>query len=233
MRSYILFIFIMLSMSVPSFGQWFAPVPNPYAAANAAAYQYFANQDYSAMWENFYANPNASNVDVSQCFGIQDYSAVWKNFYAKQEREKQEIKDFWDRFEHYQKAYKKFCKTNKKADGSDYSWDEWLIMNGIVPSTSNNMGGTYYDNSGCYGTPANNNGHGAGSSAQTGSGSRWHTCPLCKGSGMIVRGSHVATYGHDYKVYCSECNRYYSSSTGHSHVTCIQCHGSGGWSSTY
>lgn len=66
------------------------------------------------MWENFYANPNASNVDVSQCFGIQDYSAVWKNFYAKQEREKQEIKDFWDRFEHYQKAYKKFCKTNKR-----------------------------------------------------------------------------------------------------------------------
>ena len=222
----------MFSMFTPSFGQWFTPLPNPYAAANAAAAAYFSNQDSSAMWENFYANKGVRDAVVVNSMP-QDYSAMWENFYAKKEREAQEIKDFWDRFEHYQKAYKKFCKTNKKADGSDYSWDEWLIMNGIVPSTSNNMGGTYYDNSGCYGTPANNNGHGAGSSAQTGSGSRWHTCPLCKGSGMIVRDSHVATYGHDYKVYCSECNRYYSSSTGHSHVTCIQCHGSGGWSSTY
>ena len=55
-----------------------------------------------------------------------------------------------------------------------------------------------------------------------------HTCPLCKGSGRISHDSYPATYGtQDYKVYCNECKRNYMKSTGHSHVTCSQCHGKG------
>ena len=54
-----------------------------------------------------------------------------------------------------------------------------------------------------------------------------HTCPLCKGTGKIIRDFHSATYGLDSKVYCNECKSYYMKSTGHRHITCTQCHGKG------
>ena len=54
-----------------------------------------------------------------------------------------------------------------------------------------------------------------------------HTCPLCHGRGTIVRTSTIATYGKDTQRYCSTCGRNYWTSSGHSHVTCSQCHGKG------
>lgn len=53
------------------------------------------------------------------------------------------------------------------------------------------------------------------------------TCPLCHGKKRIVRESGVATYGNNSKVRCSECGGYFWRSTGHSHITCTQCHGKG------
>ena len=54
-----------------------------------------------------------------------------------------------------------------------------------------------------------------------------HECSLCNGSGMIIRESHVATFGLDSKKYCSTCDQTFMASTGHMHVSCSQCHGKG------
>lgn len=53
-------------------------------------------------------------------------------------------------------------------------------------------------------------------------------CPYCNGKGRKVYNSHPAWYGTtDNKVYCSECGEYHLQSTGHSHVSCSHCHGTG------
>lgn len=59
---------------------------------------------------------------------------------------------------------------------------------------------------------------------------KWNDCPLCHGSGRIVHNTYTATFGTtDYEVYCAECGRNWMKSTGHSHITCTQCHGRKGW----
>jgi len=65
------------------------------------------------------------------------------------------------------------------------------------------------------------------SSSSSSSSTSRHTCPLCHGSGTIIRDFNVATYGLDSKKYCSTCGKSYMASTGHSHITCTQCHGKG------
>lgn len=55
-----------------------------------------------------------------------------------------------------------------------------------------------------------------------------NTCPLCHGQKRIVKDTHPALYGTtDYQVKCNECGGYFMRSTGHTHVTCPQCHGKG------
>lgn len=55
-----------------------------------------------------------------------------------------------------------------------------------------------------------------------------HTCPLCHGAKRIVRDTYTPLYGtEDYRVRCSECGEYFMRSTGHTHITCPQCHGRG------
>lgn len=51
------------------------------------------------------------------------------------------------------------------------------------------------------------------------------SCSLCHGRGRIVRTTSVSTFGNDYKVKCNECGGWFMKSTGHSHITCPQCHG--------
>lgn len=52
------------------------------------------------------------------------------------------------------------------------------------------------------------------------------SCSLCHGKGTIIRDSSVPLYGaENTKVYCNTCDKYFWRSTGHSHVTCPQCHG--------
>lgn len=55
-----------------------------------------------------------------------------------------------------------------------------------------------------------------------------HTCSLCRGQKRIVKDTYPALYGtKNYKVRCNECGEYFLRSTGHTHITCPQCHGKG------
>lgn len=60
----------------------------------------------------------------------------------------------------------------------------------------------------------------------------WHECSLCHGKRTIVHESFVPTYGHDTQWYCSQCGSNVWRSSGHSHVTCTQCRGQGGYYTT-
>lgn len=57
-----------------------------------------------------------------------------------------------------------------------------------------------------------------------------HTCPRCRGQKKIVHESYAPQFGYggnDVKSRCNECGQYFLRSTGHSHITCPQCHGQG------
>ena len=55
-----------------------------------------------------------------------------------------------------------------------------------------------------------------------------HTCSLCNGQRRIVKNTYPSLYGqNDYQVKCNECGGYFMRSTGHTHITCPQCHGKG------
>lgn len=87
------------------------------------------------------------------------------------------------------------------------------------------IGGGYYNN---VGSAGNSNGNsGSTSTSQQRAQPVQHTCPRCLGNRTIVRESNVATYGNDTQRFCSICGRNYWASSGHSHVTCPQCHGKG------
>lgn len=55
-----------------------------------------------------------------------------------------------------------------------------------------------------------------------------HTCSLCNGQRRIVKDTYPSLYGQsDYQIKCNECGGYFMRSTGHTHITCPQCHGKG------
>ena len=55
-----------------------------------------------------------------------------------------------------------------------------------------------------------------------------HTCSLCNGQRRIVKDTYLSLYGQsNYQVKCNECGGYFMRSTGHTHITCPQCHGKG------
>lgn len=55
-----------------------------------------------------------------------------------------------------------------------------------------------------------------------------HTCHLCNGSRRIVKDTYPPLYGSsDYQIKCGECGGTFMRSTGHTHITCPQCHGKG------
>ena len=55
-----------------------------------------------------------------------------------------------------------------------------------------------------------------------------HICSLCRGQKRIVKDTYPPLYGaKDYQVKCNECGGYFMRSTGHTHITCPQCHGNG------
>lgn len=58
-------------------------------------------------------------------------------------------------------------------------------------------------------------------------------CPYCKGTGTIVKNLAVSRYGAaDYKVKCPTCGAITMKSTGHSHIHCKYCGGTGKKSSS-
>ena len=104
----------------------------------------------------------------------------------------------------------------------------------LIASQSNSGGSSTYSVGGYYPTTpvvstysAPTTSSGSGTATRTNTAPTRHTCPLCHGSGTIVRESTIATYGKDTQRYCSICGRSYWASSGHSHVTCSQCHGKG------
>ena len=55
-----------------------------------------------------------------------------------------------------------------------------------------------------------------------------HTCSLCNGQRRIVKDTYPSLYGQsNYQVKCNECGGYFMRSTGHTHISCPQCHGKG------
>lgn len=55
-----------------------------------------------------------------------------------------------------------------------------------------------------------------------------HKCPFCNGTGRKEVNQSIATFGTtDTKIHCNECGRDFYRSTGHSHVRCGQCRGTG------
>lgn len=80
----------------------------------------------------------------------------------------------------------------------------------VAPSS----GGTYDINS-----SGNNNTQGVSPTAKD--------CPYCNGRGRVIRDHTISTFGNDTQVYCSECNRSYYRSSGHSHADCSHCNGTG------
>ena len=98
-------------------------------------------------------------------------------------------------------------------------------------------------NSGSYLPSYPNNGYGGGYNTNNGGSSSSsqrqntvpsrtqptkHTCSLCNGQRRIVKDTYPSLYGQsDYQVKCNECGGYFMRSTGHTHITCPQCHGKG------
>lgn len=57
-----------------------------------------------------------------------------------------------------------------------------------------------------------------------------HVCSVCHGEKTIVKDMNPPSFGTlDVKKYCNRCNKYFFQSTGHSHITCPECHGKGYW----
>ena len=52
------------------------------------------------------------------------------------------------------------------------------------------------------------------------------TCSTCKGTGMVAKNQTVRNASST-KVYCSICKKEYKQSTGHSHIACTKCNGTG------
>lgn len=53
------------------------------------------------------------------------------------------------------------------------------------------------------------------------------TCRYCKGTGKMIHEGSVSTYGSDRLVWCDICNKYNWASTGHKHIYCQYCRGTG------
>lgn len=108
------------------------------------------------------------------------------------------------------------CSLIRKKGSSDYG-SSYIPIN---PVTS--YDGTY-SGTGTTTTPVRNQ-NGTKRKQQPAK----HTCPLCHGAKRIVRDTYTPLYGtEDYRVRCSECGEYFMRSTGHTHITCPQCHGRG------
>lgn len=103
--------------------------------------------------------------------------------------------------------------------------------------------GSSSGNSGSYLPSYPNNGYGGGYNTNNGGSSSSsqrqntvpsrtqptkHTCSLCNGQRRIIKDTYPSLYGQsDYQVKCNECGGYFMRSTGHTHITCPQCHGKG------
>lgn len=131
-----------------------------------------------------------------------------------------------------EKEYENFCKYNKKPDGSNYTKSEWLAFKAQAIQNMNTGGGAAVFSTGATSGTINASGMSSFSQIQNSTSSSTqqtrHNCPLCNGQRRIVKDTYPSLFGtSDYKVRCNECGGYFMRSTGHTHITCPQCHGKG------
>lgn len=111
----------------------------------------------------------------------------------------------------------KTCSLIRKKENSSSCSEGYIPMNS-VPA----YGGTY-SGTGTTTSPVRNQ-----NSTQKQQQPVKHTCSLCHGAKRIVRDTYTPLYGtEDYRIRCNECGEYFMRSTGHTHITCPQCHGKG------
>lgn len=167
---------------------------------------------YMATKANADTNPGVytSNTTASSSFGY-GTSALNRNYAAElnvlsnqtiaqgQAEEEREYQNFKSQF--------------KKADGSDYTKNEWRAMKGEAYVQMKNEGNS------SSGTTQNNN-------TTTSSAKK---CTTCNGTGRMPYDTFPEQYGFDnsYKVKCNECGKSFPKSWGHTHTTCTSCHGKG------
>lgn len=98
-----------------------------------------------------------------------------------------------------------------------------IITNGEMPSTTNSLYGNNYTDGSIINTSSKQQ-----YAPTIRSKPKRHTCNLCHGKKRIVKDTYPSLYGtKDYQVKCHECGNYFMRSTGHTHITCPQCHGKG------
>lgn len=128
-------------------------------------------------------------------------------------------------------------------DGRIYVYKRCQAPSSVTTCSLIRKRGSSSGNSGSYSPSFPNNGYGGGyvpnkngssssSRIQNTTPSRKqptkHTCSLCNGQRRIVKNTYPSLYGQsDYQVKCNECGGYFMRSTGHTHITCPQCHGKG------
>lgn len=155
-------------------------------------------------------------------------------------------KSYWDNATTFKFTSDLMSLTVITQNGDEYSYKQAVAPTNVTTCSlirKKNASGSS-SNSSYGGTVTNvptqpilNTGGGTSSPSSTTPGKStpvkvWHECGLCHGKGTIVRESNVPTYGTDSQWYCSQCGRNVWKSSGHSHVTCQQCYGKGGYYTT-
>lgn len=111
----------------------------------------------------------------------------------------------------------------KRTTGKDLSYGEWCSMKGAAIQQMNQAG-----NGGAIFNGSSNSSSSSASSTNSRATVSSHQCPYCNGKGRIQKDMNPSMFGtQDYKVKCEECGQMYLKSTGHTHVTCGHCGGTG------
>lgn len=117
--------------------------------------------------------------------------------------------------------YEQFASLCKKSDGSRYTYEEWCALKGqaIMEMKANEISTITTGNQVI---PNGNN-----SDMITPAPPVVHPCPYCKNGRKTISQSVSMLGTTDYKVHCNECGGDFYRSTGHSHIDCGHCGGSG------
>lgn len=105
---------------------------------------------------------------------------------------------------HTQEEYEEFCRNNKKSDGSNYSFEEYLQIRWPVNS----------EQSGSYNTQNNNNGSSNNNNGSSNRSKQWRSCNHCNGTGVCPACKNGVFYDKTF-------------GTGSQGKKCHSCNGSG------
>lgn len=181
------------------------------ATAGAAVVQYFASSMGGYENTSMYPYPNST---YSQGIGA---SAIGFNPNLPPELINMGYQTFQEVERQSHLEYEQFASSCKKNDGSRYSYEEWCALKGqaIMEMKANEM-------------PTTTRGDQVTSPSKRDSDPPVkHPCPFCKNGRKEINQSVALNGTTDYKVHCNECGKDFYRSTGHAHVHCGQCGGTG------